>query len=446
MRARLLLVLMLISTFIVFLIELLYAFSTPRASDLNIYLVAAGRLNNGLPLYDLEGLRANQFSEWYKYPPLMAGLLRPLALLDVDTARNAWRVFLTLCLLGAAYMTIHTFNNHPLSLDSGQSPAPQPPVLPLAFLFAPTTIALLVLTFVFRPAIDAINLGQPDPLILLLMVTTLAALRSGHPLLSGIPLALAVALKLYPGLLALYLLVKREWQALAGFAAALAGWGLLGIFLASPADSITYATQVLPSTSGTTAWPANQTIAGFFARLFTDRFYRLEPFPDDLELRSLLLKIITYASAALVLGLTLWLSRKPAARSTAAYSLGFCLVMTASIFVLPVAWIHYFTSLLLAFAVAFYSFRQGWPYWKLSNPSLAFWAVILLIIAAFLLAYENIWLLFDRTNLGGLWKLSLSYKLYGELALWGGLLILQHLSIKSTPTTKIDTSREPNQP
>lgn len=412
---------------VVFMAAIEYASNERQASDLDIYLVAAERVNRGQPMYNLESLQTNQFTEWYKYPPLLAGTLRPLAGMDFDTARTVWRLFLLACLAAAIALMIVDFTRRRMTLESG-GPAQTGHAGWLRRLLSPPAIMLLIVVLLFRPVIDAINVGQPDMLILLLMAVTLAGLRNGNAHVAGAALSLAVWLKLFPAAMLLYLALRREWKAFRSFGIFFVGWGALATLLTSPSDMITYFTRILPSTSGTSAWPSNQTIAGFVARVFTDRIYRLESFPDYLELRALLLRLITYASAALVIGLTIWLSRRPAKRESLAYALGFCSLLAASIFVLPVAWTHYLVVLLLPFGVLFYSLAEGAPMWKRHYPSAFLWVIVLAAVAALLIAYGNFWYIYDRHNWGGLWKLVLSYKLYGQIALWGGLLVITLLA------------------
>jgi hypothetical protein len=97
---------------------------------------------------------------------------------------------------------------------------------------------------------------------------------------AGVPLGVAVGLKIYQVVMVLYLFRHREWWALGTFAATLIGWVALGLLLTDPADSLTYYTTVLPGSGDTTAWIENQTLSGFVARLLTDRI-SIEPFGTD---------------------------------------------------------------------------------------------------------------------------------------------------------------------
>ncbi len=353
-----LLVVVLGYSLIEFGLGLTFLFQQNRAVDFQAMWKAIGRLNLGMPLYDLDGLRANPFASFYKYPPLFAGLGRPIAWLDFDSARTVWRGLNLCVVLASIGLIITSFTRRPFTqheTTSALTPASETRNF-LSTVTAPAALGLLFLTMLFHPVIDALNYGQLDPIILLLLVLTLVALRAGRPILAGPPLALAVMLKLFPVILVAYLAWRREWRALGSFVAALVGWALVGLALTGPDAWRTYFTDVLALSGGSTAWVENQTLAGFVARLFTDQL-RLEPFPTDPG-QTMLWTVATYAGAAIVLALTLWATRRPASRTSASYALGFSATLSASIFILPAAWLHYLTILLLPLAVAFYTLQQ----------------------------------------------------------------------------------------
>ncbi len=178
-------------------------------------------------------------------------------------------------------------------------------------------------------------------------------------------------------------------------------------------------------------------MSGFIARLFTDRL-KLEPFPADLAFRLTLLTILTYAAAIAVLGVTLWTLRATrqrqavvADRTSVSYALGFSATLAAGIFVLPSAWLHYMVLMLLPLATALYALQQHGTEWWAETPRRTLWAIALVSAGAVLLTFGNIWTVYDRVNQGGVWKLVLSYKLYGAVALWAGLLLLNQMRAES---------------
>ena len=61
---------------------------TDPLADVHAYYDAGARLNAGLPLYD-QPATTNE-AEFYRYPPLLAILFRPLALLPFEAAAAIW--------------------------------------------------------------------------------------------------------------------------------------------------------------------------------------------------------------------------------------------------------------------------------------------------------------------------------------------------------------------
>lgn len=165
--------------------------------DIHAYYEAAGRLNAGLPLYaaqsDVNG------PHYYFYPPLLAIVFRPLALLPFELAAVTWEVLM----VGAFGLTLWL-----VGLRRRR-----------------TWIAVGLLG---GPIAWSITIGQAQVLITLLLTI-------------GSPAAVAVAaqLKILPALMALYWIGRRDWRSLARFA----GWtvALIVAQLAlEPAGSIAF--------------------------------------------------------------------------------------------------------------------------------------------------------------------------------------------------------------
>jgi len=172
----------------------LHITSDPLA-DVHVYYDAAARLNAGLPLYQPSLDPA--VTQLYRYPPLFAILFRPLALLPFDVAAAIWEALviaafgLTLWRLGA------------------RRPATW---------FA---VGLLGIAIGWTLAI-----GQAEAIVTLLLTL-------------GSPWAVALAghLKLFPFLVGLYWLGRRDWRNLGWFVAWTVGLGLLQLVL-EPANTL----------------------------------------------------------------------------------------------------------------------------------------------------------------------------------------------------------------
>jgi hypothetical protein len=144
-------------------------------NDFHVYYGAGARLNAGLPLYDAA---AADSSGLYLNPPLLAVVFRPLALLPLPVAAVIWEALIVAALAAAvARMGLR-----------------EPVVLALGWLALPILWAL--------------SIGQVEPLLTL-------ALAWGSPA----SIAVAGHLKLFPWLAAAFWVVRRDWPALARFAA-----------------------------------------------------------------------------------------------------------------------------------------------------------------------------------------------------------------------------------
>ena len=106
-------------------------------------------------------------------------------------------------------------------------------------------IAVLILLAV-DPLRKNFLLGQVHVVVLCLLVLAAYLYFRDQPFLSGITLAIAAALKIYPALFLLFFLVKKEWRAISGLAIGLAGACVLSIGLFGASACRIYLFEVLP--------------------------------------------------------------------------------------------------------------------------------------------------------------------------------------------------------
>jgi len=149
--------------------------------DIHAYYEAGERLNAGLPLYAAQG-DVNS-PHYYFYPPLLAIVFRPLALLPFQVAAIAWEI----AMVAAFGVTLRL-----VGLRSRR-----------------TWIAVGLLG---GPIAWSITIGQAQ-----VGVTLLLAL--GNPA----AVALATQVKLFPALVALYWIGRRDWNSLGRYI----GWSAL---------------------------------------------------------------------------------------------------------------------------------------------------------------------------------------------------------------------------
>ena len=169
-------------------------------ADAHAYYEAAGRLNAGLPLYPA-GIDPNS-NHIYLYPPLFAELLRPLALLSYEQFAVVWEAIVVVSFVA---------------------------LLRLLGLRPRTWLAIGILGI---PIGFSLSVAQAHvPLTLLLAI--------GQPW----SIALAANVKLFPALIAIWWIGRRDLQSLGAFV----GWaGLLvaAQLLIDPKDSVAYFAHV----------------------------------------------------------------------------------------------------------------------------------------------------------------------------------------------------------
>ncbi len=165
--------------------------------DVHAYWDAGARLNAGEALYPAGA--DPDVASYYRYPPLLAILFRPLALLPFPAAAALWEVIV----VAALVLTIRRLGTR--RVDTWQA------------------VGMLGIAIGW-----AVAIGQAQA-----VVTWFVAI--------GSPWAIAVAghLKVLPWLVVLYWLGRRDWRALARFSAWAGGLGLLQLAL-EPANTLAF--------------------------------------------------------------------------------------------------------------------------------------------------------------------------------------------------------------
>jgi hypothetical protein len=177
---------------------------TDTPSDFRPYYDAARNIVHGQSPFVTKG---------YIYPPLFAFLMTPLAPLDYVTARRVWFGISQLFLCGSAFLLWRSFGRDSVSACW------------IAFVWA-----------LGGAAEESLHLGQVGPLLLILLVVALTRRRWQQ----GTAVALGFAIKLFPGLLGVALLLRRERSAIRGMivtaaAAVVLPWLAVACFLRGPA-------------------------------------------------------------------------------------------------------------------------------------------------------------------------------------------------------------------
>jgi hypothetical protein len=138
----------------------------------------------------------------YNQPPGFVEAFAPLTRLDPPTAHWIWQIaqlaFLTLALWLVAS-----------EIDPALDPV--------------TVVIFIALALLFQSVRRVLFNGQQSPILLLSMVAAWIFARRDRPAAAGLSLAIGTLLKLYPGALAVYFLLRKRWSVL---------WWTAGFFLA----------------------------------------------------------------------------------------------------------------------------------------------------------------------------------------------------------------------
>jgi hypothetical protein len=286
----------------------------------------------GVPLLPgPDGRAALNYSN-YSYPPWLALAYFPISRLPYNLARRVWLVLATLAyvlasaLLGAAAA----------SPDERGAPTPERR--------RRLAVAGVAAALLFFPGFYGLFDGQSNDFQLLGLAAGLALLRRGRPVAAGLVLAPASMVKLFPGIVAIFLAARREWRALGGLAA-----GCAAIVLASlPAVGIEgwrgWLVYLPTHNAVDSTFVRNQSIAGALARLLTENADA-----PPIALAPGAVRPLRIALEALAATLALVALIRPATRREPRYAVQFGTMLVLAVLITPKAWEHYGIFLLPAF-------------------------------------------------------------------------------------------------
>ncbi len=159
-------------------------------SAYKVYHESAHALLQGYPIYQ------GTIGWIYLYPPLLAQLLMPVVeFLSYDEAALVWLLLNMVILIGTLTMLVNYI------------PAKWAKMLWVGAVF-------------FFPIGQALYIGQVTIIMLALLAFAWVAVQEDKPRLAGVLLATAAWIKVFPGVLVLYFLWKRDWEVIRGVALA----------------------------------------------------------------------------------------------------------------------------------------------------------------------------------------------------------------------------------
>jgi len=278
---------------------------------------AAGHaLRHGKPIYGEEialyTLNLLGFSGHLNFhPPLSAAYFWPVSLLSYPTAFILWS---RLSLFLFAWICLVSTRMFPLAI---------PP------------FALLGFGLVWPPFIFGIEMGQLSFVIAASIIGSWLALQRKADFAAGALLGFATTIKLFPGLLAVYLLLSKNWRALIGMLSAIGLCAARNVSLVGFEQCWYYLKTIIPlDVVEWSMYPLNISLLGVFLPLLTPNKY-IEPFIE-----------LPFATAATIIKvLQLGLLCVLIIRSKRLIALGqtdqvFGLFLAAMILLSPLSWLH----------------------------------------------------------------------------------------------------------
>ena len=168
------------------------------SNDFNVYYFAAREILSGRDPYQY------RLGLWtpYLYPPVLAELITPLALLPLPVAAFIWFVISAISIALAAHLA--SILSREVLAEHGQVRTEPVSTTP----GRETVVGLVALIVVGRFVLDCFAMGQVNTIVTCLAVAHVYLYWKGRPRLSALALALAAGIKLTPAILIIYHLAK----------------------------------------------------------------------------------------------------------------------------------------------------------------------------------------------------------------------------------------------
>lgn len=286
-------------------------------NDFNVYYFAAHEVISGRDPYQ------RSIGEWtpYLYPPLLAELLVPLALLPLPLAAYFWFVINAVSIGAAAWMSAVLATQAAARSDAWRA-----------------LLAACALLVILRFVLDNFNLGQVNLVVAGFAVAHVYLYARNRKLLSAIALVLAVSIKLTPALLLVYHVAKLRLKFAAGCVALLTAISFAS-FLPFGANGVDAFREVSNRTVKNEqgydfAYSGNQSLHGAVLRLTNAAI-------GDLQRRSPV-NTVTLTICIVILLLSIFAGTRAQSELAAAAPLFCCLVLLS-----PLSWKAHLVVLIL---------------------------------------------------------------------------------------------------
>jgi hypothetical protein len=330
----------------------------------------------------------------FVYPPIVAIFFIPLSLFSYQDAQLVWFILNQLFLIFAFLFLILSFNS-----DNK-----------LIYI-----VAALVLSFSFAPLYRTLTAGQLNLLMLFLLSLVWYFYARKMPVGAGLVLAIATLLKLFPGLLILFFIWKKEYRVAISAIAVVVILVLLSLAIQGGQLYQDYGTLLTQMSYGQSTWsqfqqrfdvePANQSFHALVLRLFS-----ANPVTSPIVDSPGLAKILSALFSIVIIIITFWVTypKKNKKISLQTLQTDFSLFLLTALLIPSLLWDHYLVYFFLILLCLF-------DYWlksdKISIKSIIYISLLYLIMAI----QFNFWSNLFRTDAG---ILLISLKFYPIILIW----------------------------
>jgi hypothetical protein len=275
--------------------------------------IAAEKLGMGYTLYTPYGFANN-------HPPFDTVLFLPFTLLPYDQAIMLWSGLSLLLYLLCGELVLRE-----LKIELARH----------------WKLLLVGLALCWYPFQAHIALGQWSMLIVAGVLGCWALLRRRRDTAAGVLLGIACLIKLFPGMIVLYLLLRRRWRAAGAACATMAVGGLLTLAIVGVDDMLEYVRRVAPLDAIEFApAPINHSLTAVFHRLFGDGAWVVALIPAPWVIP--ILVALSGLGLAGLLAYQVW--RTPPTQR--GHNTTFALACIAMLLASPITWQHIFPILI----------------------------------------------------------------------------------------------------
>lgn len=286
-------------------------FVTNPRSDFGLYYASARNLLEGRSIYTNE----------YYNTPMMTVLVLPFALLPLPAAAVVWSFASLASYLLTGWLILKELNTR------------------LSF---PALILLTGFGLCWFPFEEGISLGQVSVILAMLVFVGWALVRNGRTVSGGAVLGLAAAVKLFPGIILVYLLFRKQWKAALSMAISAAAFTLLSFLITGWQDFLVFIRTIILNPSPYTTIPLNLSIKGV-----TDRLFSGGPWVDPIASSPVLTQgLWIILSLACLVVMVYQLRTFP--QTKAGDDRAFAITLFAMMLISPITWPHNYPFLVLA--------------------------------------------------------------------------------------------------